>query len=87
MSQALNYHLSIVGLQGATNAQKQVVQTPSKTAIAVSITGTFDRPMITPDIHALIKSELGQTVIKRVQDKLQKLSPEGANALKRFLQH
>ena len=87
VTQALNYHLSIVGLHGVTNAQEQVVQVPSKTPIAVSITGTFDHPMIKPDINALIQSELGQAVIKRVEEKLQKLGPKGANVLKQFLQH
>jgi len=69
-AQTLDYHLRLVGLQAATDTQGKTTQEERQTAIPVHITGTFDKPIVTPDLKVLIQSEVGKKAIEKIQEKL-----------------
>jgi AsmA protein len=86
ITQALNYRLLLVGLHTVIDAQGNTVQEERKTPIPVLISGTFDKPVITPDLRALIQSEISQKAIQRVQERLVPRGGRLGNALRQILQ-
>jgi len=70
ISEALDYRLQMVGLQTVANAAGQTTQEERQTPIPVHITGTFNRPIITPDLQVLFRSEVGKKAIEKIQEKI-----------------
>lgn len=82
ITEALNYRLMMVGLHAINDAQGNLVQEERQTQIPVLITGTFDHPVITPDMAALLKSQVGQKAIQKASDKLEeRLGPGAGKAI------
>jgi uncharacterized protein involved in outer membrane biogenesis len=70
VTQTLTYRLRFVGLHAITDAKGKSVQEERQTAIPVLVTGTFDQPIVTPDLNAFFKSEMGRKVVEKVQEKI-----------------
>lgn len=86
-TETLDYRLQFVGLHTVTNAQGNTLQEEHQTTIPVMITGTFDKPIITPDLKVLFQSEAGQRLVGKVQQRLeQRLGPGTGGAVGGVLQ-
>jgi AsmA protein len=80
--ETLNYRLRFVGLETAVNAEGKSVEEERRTPISILVTGTFDKPIIAPDLQALIQGELGKKAVEKLQEKL---GPDADRALGGFL--
>lgn len=78
VTEALHYQVQFVGLQSTTDAQGKITQEERRTPIPLLITGTFDKPIITPDLQVLLQSAVGKEAIQKVQEKL---GPEAGQAV------
>ncbi len=84
---ALNYHLLMVGLHMVNDAQGNAVQEERQFKIPVIVSGTLDNPIITPDLKALLQTEVGARVIQKATDRLeQRLGPGTGHAIGGALQ-
>lgn len=62
VTKALNYRLQAVGMQTVTDAQGQSVSQERQTAIPLLVTGTFSKPIVTPDPQAMANLLLKEKV-------------------------
>jgi AsmA protein len=82
VTEGLHYQIQFVGLQGTTDAQGKITQEERRTPIPVLITGTFEKPIITPDLQVLLQGAIGEEVIHKVQEKL---GPDAGHAVEGIL--
>lgn len=81
VTEALDYHLVMVGLHTTTDAQGNTAQEERQTQLPVAITGTLSDPVVKPDLAALLKSEVGQKAVNKISDKLEERLPGSGRAI------
>jgi AsmA protein len=81
VSEKINYHLRAVGMQTVKNAEGLDVQEERQTVIPLFVTGSFSKPIVTPDVAAIASMLLKQKMQEATDKNFQK-SKEKAIELK-----
>lgn len=85
VNETLDYRLKLVGLHTVTSGGKSTVE-ERQTAIPVAITGTFSKPIITPDLKVLLQGDLDKKAVQTIEEKFGRDAGRAAGGLIKLLQ-